>query len=75
MSSASVLFRCGPSTVKIKVRTTKHFKMPDMRNMRSEKELPRDVEEQNKMADATEPVIGYLGSELEKIVITAISYI
>ena len=50
-----------------------HFKMPDMRNMRSEKELPRDVEEQNKMADATEPVIGYLGSELEKIVITAIS--
>ena len=52
-----------------------HFKMPDMRNMGSEKELPRDVEEQNKMADATEPVIGYLGSELENIVITAISYI
>ena len=39
--------------------------MPEMRKMRSEKELPRDMEEQNKMADASEPVIGYLGSELE----------
>ena len=68
MSSASVLFRCGPSTVKTKVRTKNNhalFKMPDMRKMRSEKELPRDMEEQNKMADDPEPVIGYLGSELE----------
>ena len=42
-----------------------HLKMPAMRKMRSEKELPRNMEEQNKMADAPEPVIGYLGSELE----------